>query len=156
MALTKCRECSKEVSTQAKRCPHCGASVKKSNAGWIGFLILILFIIVIALITGQSDSNSAKNTINEYAIKAGPELEKSIQQLLIDGSIHSMNIQKNEVRINPITWSFLSLEQKREIVTNFHLYFVYKQAGDNVNVLSDQNDKKLATYSWSEGINIIE
>ncbi len=24
MALTKCKECKKEVSTSAKTCPHCG------------------------------------------------------------------------------------------------------------------------------------
>lgn len=26
MAMTKCKECGKEISTTAKTCPHCGAS----------------------------------------------------------------------------------------------------------------------------------
>jgi len=31
MALMKCHECRKEVSDQAKLCPHCGAKVKKPS-----------------------------------------------------------------------------------------------------------------------------
>lgn len=30
MALTKCRECSKEVSAKAAACPHCGHPLKVS------------------------------------------------------------------------------------------------------------------------------
>lgn len=46
MALVSCRECAKEVSTEAKNCPHCGASKpsQSKNAGNIGKGIgLILF-----------------------------------------------------------------------------------------------------------------
>ncbi len=49
MPLTKCRECEKEISTEARSCPHCGAPWPakeewkgsgvdwKSNATWYGF-----------------------------------------------------------------------------------------------------------------------
>lgn len=32
MALKKCRECGKEISSTAKACPHCGASPKKRTS----------------------------------------------------------------------------------------------------------------------------
>ena len=35
MALEACRECQKEVSTQARTCPHCGAPVP-TRSGWKG------------------------------------------------------------------------------------------------------------------------
>ena len=48
MALAKCKECGKEVSTEADKCPNCGAPVKSKGSGCfsaigvvIGFLILV-------------------------------------------------------------------------------------------------------------------
>ncbi len=34
MALINCVECSKEISDQAKFCPHCGAPLKKKGKGF--------------------------------------------------------------------------------------------------------------------------
>ncbi|XYS41428.1 hypothetical protein ACSUAE_15820 [Acinetobacter baumannii] len=46
MALTNCKECGAQVSTQAKNCPSCGAKVKKrSLLKWIFLGFVILFII---------------------------------------------------------------------------------------------------------------
>jgi len=35
MALTQCRECQKEISTEAQTCPHCGVSFP-ARKGWRG------------------------------------------------------------------------------------------------------------------------
>ncbi|MEI7065353.1 hypothetical protein [Dickeya chrysanthemi] len=35
MALTKCKECKKEVSTSAKVCPHCGVKNPSTTAGQV-------------------------------------------------------------------------------------------------------------------------
>lgn len=45
MALVKCRECQKEISSEAKTCPHCGAAKKKKP----GFLRNTLYGIVIVI-----------------------------------------------------------------------------------------------------------
>lgn len=60
MAMTKCRECGKDVSTEAKVCPHCGVenpgipvdSAKKENGkeskssifGWVVGIIIMVFL----------------------------------------------------------------------------------------------------------------
>lgn len=52
MALINCKECGKEVSTEAKSCPHCGATENKTSdkygkiaaftiAGIIGFIVVL-------------------------------------------------------------------------------------------------------------------
>ncbi len=46
MALIKCHECRKDVSSQAKLCPHCGAPVKKKSG--CGMLLVVLILIIIA------------------------------------------------------------------------------------------------------------
>ena len=49
MALIKCEECGKEISSKADTCPHCGYKEKKTGClGVLGYLILALFIIGLA------------------------------------------------------------------------------------------------------------
>lgn len=48
MAIQKCHECGKDVSTTAKACPNCGASVKKPLLQKnIGCLCIVVSLIVI-------------------------------------------------------------------------------------------------------------
>lgn len=70
MAIKKCKECGKDVSSGAKVCPHCG---KKLKMGFlkkilIGFGIFFVFIIFIGIISnGSSSSNSTKTAQIEPA-----------------------------------------------------------------------------------------
>lgn len=48
MALTKCKECGKEVSSSATKCPHCGVS----NPAVTAKAMLVGFAAVVALIGG--------------------------------------------------------------------------------------------------------
>ena len=46
MALIKCKECGREISSAATSCPHCGAPVKSKKAGRTSMIYMITFIIV--------------------------------------------------------------------------------------------------------------
>lgn len=50
MAIKKCKECGKEVSTKADLCPHCGATQKSKGLGCGGVL---LFLIVMGFVVSQ-------------------------------------------------------------------------------------------------------
>lgn len=56
MALIKCPECGMQISTQADRCPHCGAPAKKKTGG-CALLVAVLFGVV--LVVGLARSCSA-------------------------------------------------------------------------------------------------
>ncbi len=82
MALIKCRECGKEISSEATSCPNCGAPVKEDEikkeikAGIkigkkiaIIFIIALLLIIVVAFIFGYfipSHTYVTKDSNGEY------------------------------------------------------------------------------------------
>jgi DNA-directed RNA polymerase subunit RPC12/RpoP len=53
MALKACRECGKDVSTEAKQCPHCGVSkpIKTRPTIGCGGAILIFFVLGIVMNT---------------------------------------------------------------------------------------------------------
>lgn len=72
MSITQCKECGKEVSTEAKTCPNCGAPVKKEPTQYgCGTLILIGF--VIFLFIGLFSSNDSSEPA---APKTSGELRK--------------------------------------------------------------------------------
>lgn len=64
MALKPCRECKKEVSTDAKTCPHCGVSnptvaAKDQVAGAVGVVVILGILSVAAMWCFGGDSGSS-------------------------------------------------------------------------------------------------
>ncbi|MDC9590716.1 zinc-ribbon domain-containing protein [Xenorhabdus sp. XENO-10] len=66
MALKKCKECGKEVSTSAKTCPHCG--VKDPGVGAKeklgGCLILIILVALAAIYFSRIDETNNTETVS--------------------------------------------------------------------------------------------
>lgn len=59
MALINCKECDKQVSNEAFKCPHCGAQLRKPKRGLFGVIFKYTFILfnifmVWAMFTGMS------------------------------------------------------------------------------------------------------
>ena len=80
MALEKCKECGKEISSKAKECPNCGAPLKSSSSGGCFngcfttiAVIFILGIIWIYFITHKSDKSITHPTTSSAPIAAVPE-----------------------------------------------------------------------------------
>lgn len=63
MALIKCHECGKDVSTEAKLCPGCGAKPKLtsgSNDGWIAGGIGLAVLIAVMIFGGGETYSTAQ------------------------------------------------------------------------------------------------
>ena len=71
MALKKCKECGKEVSTKAKECPSCGAPVKSSSS--IGCLTIIAVIFLIGIIGFLFNNDKSDKSINNTSIPVAPK-----------------------------------------------------------------------------------
>jgi hypothetical protein len=72
MAIKKCKECGKEVSTSAKFCPHCGK--KYPVGGWtlpakIGLVIFVLWAVGYMFGNNHDSSNSSSSqaTVSQSA-----------------------------------------------------------------------------------------
>ncbi len=78
MAMTKCRECGKEVSTQASKCPHCGVAnpcrplgLSSGALGCLAVLGVVAVVAVVGSIGGGSDSSSSRQVaLNPQEAKA--------------------------------------------------------------------------------------
>lgn len=78
MALVKCRECKKEVSSEAKTCPHCGieSPAKAPPNGCLGIILLAIIVAGVWMwFSGGSDSQAeqtaAQNTLAVSASEYG-------------------------------------------------------------------------------------
>ena len=81
MALKKCKECGGEVSSDAKTCPHCGATQNKTNWKAIGYMIAAVYAIgfVNWLIKGTPEPTpkteyttvTKTEKVDSYGIKEG-------------------------------------------------------------------------------------
>ena len=74
MAQIKCKECGKEVSKSAKRCPNCGCKIRRIPTWLIvlGVLFFLSFILGGGAVTGVDsiEDQVANDAVKEYEIAA--------------------------------------------------------------------------------------
>jgi hypothetical protein len=72
MALIKCKECGKEISSAAAACPNCGKPIPKTSAAATGCLVVIIVIVVLALMGQCSGSDKDLKPPSAQAPAAEP------------------------------------------------------------------------------------
>jgi len=50
MSLIHCKECGREISSEAKACPHCGAPIKKEGLGCLSLIGIVVGLGFVALV----------------------------------------------------------------------------------------------------------
>lgn len=77
MSLINCKECGKEISSSAKKCPHCG--VRRTSSLTMGCLIIIVLLVVLPIIgKGLFNVLNGAGLLKEYHVeevetKSAPE-----------------------------------------------------------------------------------
>ncbi len=74
MAMVKCKECEKEISSSASKCPHCGKVISNSRYVIIGVIIAVIIIgailigkVVLQKAGEMSDEQLIRDQMNENA-----------------------------------------------------------------------------------------
>ncbi len=99
MALIKCEECGKEISSTVKKCPYCGYKKKKPiNKNFFGIGVIIAFLIavisiVVLLVTKEEplttlEQNAVDCIVDYKAMLKNPD---SLQ-------VHDIRWEENELR----------------------------------------------------------
>lgn len=101
----KCKTCGKDISKNAKACPHCGEKQKKlSIIHWIGIVLVALFVIGLINAPDQpkeasSSSNSAKasaETLKKAKIAIPSDQEQFIDA--IENYVNGFRAAENELQ----------------------------------------------------------
>lgn len=61
MALIKCKDCGKQVSSKADKCPHCGVKIK-TGIGWFGAIMIWVGIFLVYGLFQTGNENQAPKT----------------------------------------------------------------------------------------------
>lgn len=86
--MTTCKHCGQEIAASAKVCPHCGGKNKPPiyKRGW--FIALIVLIILYAIGSSDSSSNTASST-STSASSTKAEVSNSSSSVTVSSSVES-------------------------------------------------------------------
>ena len=95
MALVKCEECGKEISSNVKVCPHCG--YKRKRGIWFYIMIFLVAIIILAIIGSNNDDSQLGTNSTEKSSSSTvkkelylTEIEKNIFHTLIQNQTEAL------------------------------------------------------------------
>lgn len=110
MALVKCRECGKDISTQAKACPHCGA--KPPYRPSLAFILVGGLLVAFGL----------KSMLGEDSPPPTPKTAEQIAQDIAEERRHlvasiTAKKLKNALREpESVVWEYIGTDEKAELV----------------------------------------
>lgn len=84
MALTKCKECKKEVSTEANTCPYCGVDnpgvIENNNNRRVGvFVLALLFFLFLYILTRHERVDNQATEIARISENTNTGMSKTVQ-----------------------------------------------------------------------------
>ena len=110
MALIKCRECGKEISTNASSCPHCGYVYKKETSTK-KIVIVTLITLAVLFILGLSSIYLIDSLI--------PNIKSKNVMKKYYGTWELVNIDSEKLEDNTINWNFIVADDfKKELIIN--------------------------------------
>ena len=109
MALIKCKECGKEMSTNASSCPHCGYVYKKEGTSTKKIIIVTLITLAVLFILGLSFIYLTDSLIPK--IKSKNEMKKYY------GTWELVNIESEKLKDDIINWNSIAADDfKKELI----------------------------------------
>lgn len=114
MSLKPCKECGKEISTEAKACPSCGASPPKKTS--IVTWAIVLFVVVMitkSILGGQSDATPEVTAIVKTPQKIEAEAaQKKREDARFDLAYSIGKGLKKSLRDpDSLTWEFVGIDE---------------------------------------------
>lgn len=115
MAIEKCRECAKEVSSEAKACPHCGAQNPVKQTSRTTLVIGGLFAIIVFGMVSQSVKKS--EPVPEKQLTAEEKKNKRLDTLRFKTAVGALNaIKKNLKDPSSVDWANILVDNNADVV----------------------------------------
>ena len=99
MALVKCEECGKEISSNVKVCPHCG--YKRKRGIWFYIMIFLVAIIILAIVGSNNDDSQLGTNSTSQEQSSSSTVKKELYLTEIEKNIfHTLIQNQTEALIN--------------------------------------------------------
>jgi len=137
MAMVKCKECGKEISSDAKICPNCGAKIKKKTGCSI-FVISFIGIMFIVYIISQMSGNNFED-VGYYKMKTKNGSNSRVYSVYV-----------NDFSDSPEIWDKIQKYAKNKMYTaggtTIVFFFNDKNNTPDVTYVGAEFDKKYEKY----------
>ena len=155
MALVKCPECGKSISSEAASCPQCGYSLtpvsKRVPVGWV-FRILfgvVVLLSVLVILYPIGNNKMSPEGVKEFRSACDPVKADGLVKQMIDGAFfHKIYERDNFLHIYvKENWYLVPIEEKRtwDIVLQCHFT---RGTGDFIDgAYSDYQSDKIVAYT---------
>lgn len=163
MSLRPCVECRKQISSEADKCPACGAPQPQGLSRWKLFLILIFGAPILYSIFGEQRTHTASSALpvaQQLPIDASAamqvEREKLIQDLTDQGVFERLALEGTtpDVYVSK-RFQNLDFELKQKFVSVVYAYSAARNQAFTVVLLKDaRTNKKIGSYTASEGLKL--
>lgn len=115
MAMGKCRECGKEVSSEAKACPHCGAAKPIKQTSRTTIVIGGLFALIVFSMVSQSVKKS--DPAPEKPLTAEEQEEKRLDTLRFNTAVGAITAIKKSLKDpSSVEWANILVNDNAEVV----------------------------------------
>lgn len=145
MALGKCRECSKEVSSEAKACPHCGVAKpirkKVGVLGWMGVAMVGFVVFRIAAPVGGAIEATNAQAPPVVAPPPAPKLTK--EEACTIGIADVIKEAKEDLAANRPNYAVNVLESCEKLTKDHAAISLLKEARAAA-IKAVQRDKQIA------------
>jgi len=161
MAMVACKECGKEISSKADKCPHCGVKIKRTSTfTWI-VSVFAGFALVGYIIGEVNTDNSATNqtapAAKRVTIDNSPETrakrEKLLRDLLNQGVFQKIDVPGTNPRVW-VTPKFYALDfdTKKSFVSVVYAHYLGDEEFGSVNLVDSKTGRKVGRFSTVSGL----
>jgi hypothetical protein len=163
MALKNCKECGREVSAKADKCPNCGAPIKAKGPGCLSAIFIIgAFLFIVTSLTDNSDTKSKPSPAREAfnRLDKSPEMQARrkdlLQKLINEGIFYKVEKTGDYPHVYVNTQFYLlSIDDKKSFVNAAFAYFLASDPKVDFLMLYDaKNGKIIGNFSATLGLKL--
>jgi hypothetical protein len=164
MALKPCKECGREVSSKADKCPQCGSPIKSKGFGCLSSFVIILIatVLIVLKMLYEPSTNNSTTYPSEKTISVDSSSEaQNRRQKFINDNIESgvfYKVEKNgkfpHIYVNT-GFYMLNYDDKSTFINPVLTYYYVQNKQAYLAVLFDsQSGKKIGTFSYELGLRL--
>jgi len=112
MALIKCRECGKDISTEAKACPHCGA--KPPYRPSLAFILIAGLLVVFGIKASIESSRPPHQDAPKTAEQIAEDAAKERRHLVV--AVTAKKLKDSMREPDSVEWLYIGTNDTAEVV----------------------------------------
>jgi len=157
MAMIVCSECRQSISDKAKKCPHCGAPVKKrTSIATIAIAVIVFAVVGTAFFDDADDAPTMSKPAVDASTETQAKRKKIIDRIINEGVF--FKVEQVATLPHAYTgrrWNALNVDEKKDF-SNVTLTYYYAQdkKADMLVIHDGKTGEQIGTFGYLNGLDL--